>query len=198
MSLRAGAWHRSNTFAHADFPAPRLAAQRASTVSVCLPARNEAARSGASSNRWSPCVSRVTLTRSWSWLIPATFYSDLAAVQQPLSGEIAARRDLLVRLPFVTGYGWTSPCCSTLTGRWGWKRSPRSTSTYARNAHQPLRDLGPMAFSVLRALATRGQRDGRLVGPLPSSFLAPGESELRTVGDEIVERPPLGKPRAAA
>lgn len=67
-----------------------------------------------------------------------------------------------------------------------------------QNAHQPLRDLGPMAFSVLRAVATRVERDGRLVGPLPASFLAPGQSELGTVGDEIVERPPLGKLRAAA
>ncbi|MGH2871056.1 MAG: glucosyl-3-phosphoglycerate synthase, partial [Solirubrobacteraceae bacterium] len=33
------------------------------------------------------------------------FYPDLAAVGQPLAGEVAARRELLERLPFVTGYG---------------------------------------------------------------------------------------------
>ena len=33
------------------------------------------------------------------------FYPELAAVEQPLAGEIAARRELLVQLPFVTGYG---------------------------------------------------------------------------------------------
>ncbi|MBV9310891.1 MAG: glucosyl-3-phosphoglycerate synthase, partial [Solirubrobacterales bacterium] len=33
------------------------------------------------------------------------FYEDLAAVCQPLAGEVAARRQLLERLPFVTGYG---------------------------------------------------------------------------------------------
>ena len=33
------------------------------------------------------------------------FYPELAAIRQPLAGEIAARRELLERLPFVTGYG---------------------------------------------------------------------------------------------
>ncbi len=33
------------------------------------------------------------------------FYPDLAAIEQPLAGEIAVRRELLENLPFVTGYG---------------------------------------------------------------------------------------------
>ena len=33
------------------------------------------------------------------------FYPQLAAVRQPLAGEVAARRELLERLPFATGYG---------------------------------------------------------------------------------------------
>src|SRR5581483_9287334 len=36
------AWERSNTFHHRAFPAARLAAARQTSVSVCLPARNEA------------------------------------------------------------------------------------------------------------------------------------------------------------
>ena len=42
MTLRSRAWHRTNTHAHADFPPELLAAERECTVSVCLPARNEA------------------------------------------------------------------------------------------------------------------------------------------------------------
>ena len=42
MSLRARAWHRGNTFTHAQYPAERLAAEREATVSICLPARDEA------------------------------------------------------------------------------------------------------------------------------------------------------------
>ena len=33
------------------------------------------------------------------------FYPQLAGVRQPLAGEVAARRELLERLPFATGYG---------------------------------------------------------------------------------------------
>ena len=35
----------------------------------------------------------------------ALFYPQLAAIRQPLAGEVAARRELLWRLPFATGYG---------------------------------------------------------------------------------------------
>ena len=68
-----------------------------------------------------------------------------------------------------------------------------------QNAHQPLRDLGPMAFSVLRALASRLEREGRLVGPAaqPHSRAADG-TEFPAAGSEVVERPPLAKLRAAA
>lgn len=46
MSLRARSWYASHTFAHADFPPARLAAERTASVSVCLPANNEAATIG--------------------------------------------------------------------------------------------------------------------------------------------------------
>src|SRR5512142_3279468 len=42
MSIRAQTWHAANTFRHDQFPAARLAAKRTTTVSICLPARNEA------------------------------------------------------------------------------------------------------------------------------------------------------------
>lgn len=42
MSIGARPWYRSNTFNHTAFPAARLAAARHTTVSVCLPARDEA------------------------------------------------------------------------------------------------------------------------------------------------------------
>jgi hypothetical protein len=67
-----------------------------------------------------------------------------------------------------------------------------------QNAHQSLRDLGPMAFAVLRALATRLERDGRLTGPLPASFFTSGDEDLPALGTEPVERPPAAKLRVAA
>jgi glucosyl-3-phosphoglycerate synthase len=126
------------------------------------------------------------------------FYPDLAAVEQPLAGELAARRELLERLPFVTGYGVDIALLIDAYREAGLDAIAQVDLDVRQNAHQPLRDLAPMAFSVLRALASRLEREGRLAGPLPSTFLAPGEEELLALGGEQVERPPLAKLRAAA
>src|SRR6202035_3849309 len=42
MAIRPGAWYRAHTFTHRDFSPEALARARRSTVSVCLPARDEA------------------------------------------------------------------------------------------------------------------------------------------------------------
>ena len=125
------------------------------------------------------------------------FYPDLAAVAQPLAGEIAARRDLLERLPFVTGYGVDIALLLDAHRDVGLDAIAQVDLDVRQNAHQPLRELGPMAFSVLRALASRLQRDGRLTGPLPSAFLFAGDDELSTLAEQV-ERPPLATMRAAA
>jgi glucosyl-3-phosphoglycerate synthase len=126
------------------------------------------------------------------------FYPDLAAVQQPLAGEVAARRELLEQLPFVTGYGVDIALLLDAYRVVGLEGIAQVDLDIRQNAHQPLRDLGPMAFSVLRALASRLQREGRLAGPLPSAFLMPGEDDLPALSAEPIERPPLETLRAAA
>jgi hypothetical protein len=55
-----------------------------------------------------------------------------------------------------------------------------------------------MAFSVLRALASRLEDEGRLQGPLPTGFLLPGEAEVGPLSEHVVERPALVTLRAAA
>ena len=126
------------------------------------------------------------------------FYPDLAGVAQPLAGEVAARRDLLERLPFVTGYGVDIALLLDAYGAVGLDGIAQVDLDLRQNAHQSLRDLGPMAFAVLRALASRLERDGRLQGPLPATFVVPGADELPALGGEPVERPPLVTVRAAA
>jgi glucosyl-3-phosphoglycerate synthase len=307
MSLRARSWHHTNTFAHHQFPAARLAAQRTETVSICLPARNEEATIGQILSALNPlrelgvvdqlvvvdnsCDATAEIARSlgaevheqaclmpelgpvlgkgdamWRALPLLTgdvvcfldadseefgghfacgllgpllckpqtefvkgfyrrpfriggvtlpegggrvteltarplinlFYPDLAAVEQPLAGEVAARRQLLERLPFVTGYGVDIALLLDAYELVGLDAIAQVDLEVRQNAHQPLRDLGPMAHAVLRALSARLERDGRLRGPLPGSFLAWDEDELTTVAAEFVERPPLAKLRAAA
>ena len=93
---------------------------------------------------------------------------------QPLAGEIAARRELLERLPFVTGYGVDIALLIDAYRAVGLEGLAQVDLDVRQNAHQSLRDLGPMAYAVLQAVAARLEREGRLSGPLPATFIAPG------------------------
>jgi glucosyl-3-phosphoglycerate synthase len=126
------------------------------------------------------------------------FYPDLAGVRQPLAGEIAARRELLERLPFATGYGVDIGLLIDAYDAAGLDAIAQVDLEVRQNAHQPLQDLGPMAYAVLRAVAVRLEREGRLRGPLPDTFGTPGAEGPYLAIPEPVERPPLRSLRAAA
>jgi glucosyl-3-phosphoglycerate synthase len=125
------------------------------------------------------------------------FYPELAAIRQPLAGEIAARRELLERLPFVTGYGVDVALLLDAYRATGLDALAQVDLDVRQNAHQSLRDLGPMASAVLQAVASRLEREGRLRGPLPSAFTLAGEDEPIAAGPPV-ERPPIGGLRAVA
>jgi glucosyl-3-phosphoglycerate synthase len=126
------------------------------------------------------------------------FYPDLATVRQPLAGEIAARRELLEKLPFATGYGVDIALLLDAYREVGLDALAQVDLDVRQNAHQRLRDLGPMAFAVLQAVSLRLEREGRLRGPLPSTFLTAGDADAATASAPVVERPPLAELRAAA
>jgi glucosyl-3-phosphoglycerate synthase len=310
MSIMARAWYRSNTFSHSAFPVERLADARSASVSVCLPARNEARTIG-------PIVSELMELRAHGVvdqvvvvdqssdgtaliahrlgaevhdvesLMPALgpvlgkgdamwrslsvldgdvicfldadsgefgahfvcgllgpllcepglsfvkgfyrrpfrvgetvypegggrvtelvarpllnlFYPELAAVQQPLAGEIAAPRELLARLPFATGYGVDIALLLDAYREVGLDRLAQVDLEVRQNAHQPLRELGPMAHAVLQTVAARLEQEGRLRGPLPVGFTGPVEGPFDlpvTVARPVVERPPHETLRAVA
>ena len=289
---RARIWHRANSFHHSDFPRERLAEQRSATVSICLPARDEARTIGRILERLLPLRERGVVDQvvvaddstdgtgdiarrlgaevhDQSDLMPELgpvlgkgdamwralpvlsgeiicfldadserfgahfacgligpllrrpelafvkgydrrpfrvgsttfpdgggrvteltarplinlFYPDLAAVEQPLAGEIAARRELLERLPFATGYGVDIALLLDAYGAVGLEGLAQVDLDVRQNAHQPLHDLGPMASAVLGAVAVRLEREGRL---------------REATAAEHVERPPLVSLRAAA
>jgi glucosyl-3-phosphoglycerate synthase len=307
MSPRARAWHRSNTSSHLAFPADRLAAEREESVSVCLPARDEARTIGAILKVLMPLVDRGVVdqvlvvdnstdgtaeiaralgaeVRSQASLMPELgpvlgkgdamwralpalrgelicfldadseqfgahfacgllgplvcrreiafvkgcyrrpfrlgaavlpdgggrvteltarpllnlFYPELAGVEQPLAGEVAARRGLLEQLPFVSGYGVDVALLLDAYDAVGLDGIAQVDLDVRQNAHQSLRDLGPMAYEVLHAVASRLERDGRLHGPLPAAFTLPGGEGPETLHLQLAERPPLVSLRAAA
>lgn len=113
-------------------------------------------------------------------------YPELASVRQPLAGEVAARRSLFERLPFVTGYGVEIAQLIDAYREAGLAALAQVDLDVRQNRHQPLRDLGPMADAVLAAVAERLVREGRL-----------GAGELERAA-EFVERPALVSLRAAA
>jgi glucosyl-3-phosphoglycerate synthase len=126
------------------------------------------------------------------------FYPELAGFEQPLAGEVAARRTLLERLPFATGYGVDIALLIDAYAAVGLDGLAQVDLEVRQNAHQPLRELSGMASAVLRAVAVRLEREGRLRGPLPSGLLVPEEEGMRALDVSSVERPPSMAARAAA
>jgi glucosyl-3-phosphoglycerate synthase len=99
------------------------------------------------------------------------FYPQLAEIRQPLAGEIAARRSLLERLPFATGYAIEIAMLIDAYELVGIEAIAQVDLDERQNRHQPLSELGPMATAVMRAVLDRSA---------------------------IIERPPMASLRAAA
>ena len=113
------------------------------------------------------------------------FYPELAAVRQPLAGEIAARRELLERMAFCTGYAVEMGLLLDVWASVGIEAIAQVDLRTRQNRHQPLADLRPMAAAVLAVVTDRLQREGRLLpaGATPQARALP-------------ERPPLAALRA--
>ncbi len=105
------------------------------------------------------------------------FYPELAGFRQPLAGEMAARRDLLERVPFATGYAVEIAMLVDVWRAVGLAAMAQVDLEEHRNRHQELAALTPMARTVLAALASRLRDEGRLTGVEPQQ--------------PLVERPPL-------
>jgi glucosyl-3-phosphoglycerate synthase len=126
----------------------------------------------------------------------SAFYPELAAFAQPLAGELAARAELLHRLPFATGYAVETAMLlhahALLGGTTGMAQVDLDVR---RNSHQPLERLVPMAYAVLGAVTERLRAEGRLSdGELPPLRTGDGHR----VELDLVERPPFATLRAAA
>jgi glucosyl-3-phosphoglycerate synthase len=106
----------------------------------------------------------------------SALYPELSVIHQPLAGEVAARRELLVRLPFSTGYAVEIAMLIDAWKEVGIEAIAQADLDVRQNRHQPLSALRPMADAVLAAVLERLAREGRYSGERPGG---------------IVERPPL-------
>jgi glucosyl-3-phosphoglycerate synthase len=110
------------------------------------------------------------------------FYPELADVRQPLAGEFAARRELLERMPFCTGYAVEMGLLLDVHAGAGLEALAQVDLDSRQNRHQRLEDLAPMAAAVLGAVTSRLRREGRLLGGAD--------------GAGLPERPPLARLRS--
>ena len=126
----------------------------------------------------------------------SAFFPELAAFVQPLAGEVAARKTLFERLPFASGYAVETAMLLHARDALGGTAGMAQVDLDVRlNRHQPLRELGPMAYAVLRVVLERLRADGRLLDDhAPPLQTADGG----LVQVEIVERPPYATLRARA
>ena len=113
------------------------------------------------------------------------FYPELAGCHQPLAGEIAARRSLLERLPWTTGYGVEIGQLIDVYREVGIGAMAQVDLEARQNQHQPLSALGPMATAVASAVATRLVREGRLEAELPPVIERPPLTSVRPVTHEV-------------
>lgn len=128
------------------------------------------------------------------------FYPELAGILQPLSGEYAARRSLLERLPFPSGYGVEIAHLIDLA-RAGLLGQLAQTDLEIRvHRNRDDGELGDAAFAILRVMLRRLERDGKLTlaAPLPEFHQRwridqNGVEPIRSHIPEP-ERPPLAKP----
>jgi glucosyl-3-phosphoglycerate synthase len=132
------------------------------------------------------------------------FYPELAGFVQPLAGEFAARRELLNRLPFFTGYGVEIGMMIDILAEVGLAGMAQVDLGTRQNRHQSLASLTRMSSVVLRTVA---MREGIPTSPLGDSDsrlweLRQPETYLHAVVtqdglrldehlNELIERPPL-------
>jgi glucosyl-3-phosphoglycerate synthase len=125
----------------------------------------------------------------------SAFYPELAAFVQPLAGEVAARRETFDRLPFATGYSIETSMLLHARDEVGIEHMGQVDLDVRRNYHQPLPQLGPMAYAVLRVILERLRRDGRLRDDHAPPLQTAGGQLIQV---ELVERPPYASMRARA
>jgi glucosyl-3-phosphoglycerate synthase len=116
-------------------------------------------------------------------------FPQLAGFVQPLAGETAARRELLEALPFAAGYGVELALLVDALRAVGLERLAQVNLGVRQNRHQPLSELGAMAYEVLVAAERR-------LAPAPAlaaseRFTRPHAGALDTRTVAVEERPPL-------
>jgi glucosyl-3-phosphoglycerate synthase len=123
------------------------------------------------------------------------YYPDLAGFQQPLAGEMAGRRDLFERVPWACGYAIETALLVDVYKASGLDALAQVDLEVRQNRHQPLGKLGPMASSVLAAVASRLEGEERQVPVEIGPFFQFEQGAMVRREVQLVERPPMAQLR---
>jgi glucosyl-3-phosphoglycerate synthase len=133
------------------------------------------------------------------------FFPELTGFVQPLAGEFAASRELLLRTPFLTGYGVEIAILIDVLAAAGLDALAQVDLGSRQNRHQPLFDLTRMSSTVLRALARRVptlELRENASGWEPHTYLHAVATQDGLRFDEhlseLLERPPMAEVLAQA
>ena len=122
------------------------------------------------------------------------FFPDLAGFIQPLSGEAAGRRDLLERVPFLSGYAVEMGLLIDILATAGLDAMAQVDLGTRHHANQSTEALGRMAYEITHAVLCRSQADGSLSGDL-RPYARPVARDSGYVLDRapvrVAERPPM-------
>lgn len=116
----------------------------------------------------------------------AAFYPELASFRQPLAGEMGGRRALLERIPWATGYAAEISMLIDIYNEAGIDAMAQVRVGERRQPHQPLIELGEMAYVILSAVLGRLEREGRAPESEHHPFM---RADGRVVDLEPAERP---------
>ena len=121
-------------------------------------------------------------------------WPQLAGFVQPLAGEYAARRHLLERLPFATGYGVEIALLIDALETAGLDAMAQVDLGERRHRHHDDLQLGRMAAEIWQTVLARLHQDGDLqaVEPTLTQFVRDATHYLPVTHDvTALERPPL-------
>ncbi|SFT33668.1 glucosyl-3-phosphoglycerate synthase [Geodermatophilus amargosae] len=126
------------------------------------------------------------------------FWPELSGFVQPLSGEYAGRRELLERVPFVSGYGVEFGLLIDLAGLAGVDALAQVDLGTRQHAHQSDAALGRMAGQILQTAMARRPGAGDPASQLLQFLRTTDGVEAVSWNVAVSERPPMTTVRAAA
>lgn len=125
------------------------------------------------------------------------YFPVLSGFVHPLSGEGAARREILERIPFFSGYGVETGMLIDIRKKFGLRSMAQVDLEKRVHRNQSLAQLSKMAYAILQVFVKRANTLGKLilVQDIHNKYKiierVNGEYKLKTKKIEEKQRPPM-------